>query len=76
MILRIIPVIAVQALMISKIKKNMEYEGYSGNKELSEKKILKDVFVKGDRYFNTGDLIYFDKDYFLYFGDRLGDTFR
>ena len=43
---------------------------------MSEKKILRNVFVDGDKYFNSGDLMYLDKDYFVYFKDRLGDTFR
>ena len=63
-------------LMISKIKRDFEFDGYKGNRELSDKKIVKNVFKDGDRYFNTGDLITTDKDYFLYFSDRIGDTFR
>lgn len=49
---------------------------YKGSKEMNEKKIVRDVFVEGDEYFNTGDLLYLDKDYFVYFQDRMGDTFR
>jgi len=63
-------------LMVSKIKRDFEFDGYKGNRDLSDKKIVKDVFKKGDRYFNTGDLITTDQDYFLYFTDRIGDTFR
>uniref|UniRef100_A0A673I9I9 long-chain-fatty-acid--CoA ligase n=1 Tax=Sinocyclocheilus rhinocerous TaxID=307959 RepID=A0A673I9I9_9TELE len=37
---------------------------------------LSDVFVKGDLYFNSGDLLRIDKDKFVYFHDRVGDTFR
>jgi hypothetical protein len=44
--------------------------------EASEKKLVRDAFVKGDIYFNSGDVCYSDKDYFLYFNDRIGDTFR
>lgn len=43
---------------------------------MSEKKMLRNVFVDGDKYFNSGDLMYMDNDYFVYFQDRLGDTFR
>eukprot|EP00058_Branchiostoma_floridae_P016522 XP_002602010.1 hypothetical protein BRAFLDRAFT_82596 [Branchiostoma floridae] len=31
---------------------------------------------KGDGYFNSGDVLFMDTDYFVYFVDRLGDTFR
>ena len=34
------------------------------------------MFEKGDKYFNSGDLMKVDKDYYLYFNDRIGDTFR
>lgn len=43
---------------------------------MNEKKIERNVFVDGDIYFNFGDLLYLDNDYFLYFRDRVGDTFR
>ena len=32
---------------------NARFDGYS-DKESTDKKILTDVFKKGDRYFNTG----------------------
>ncbi|CAG2197034.1 unnamed protein product [Mytilus edulis] len=34
------------------------------------------VDTDGDKYINSGDLLYIDKDYYVYFYDRLGDTFR
>ncbi|KAL5004482.1 hypothetical protein ScPMuIL_017938 [Solemya velum] len=49
---------------------------YKGNKALNEKKLVRDVFTKGDIYLNFGDILYLDKNYYLYFQDRLGDTFR
>src|SRR6202012_3749803 len=42
----------------------------------SERKILRDVFKPGDRWFRTGDLMRHDQAGFFYFVDRLGDTFR
>ena len=51
-----------------------EFSGYT-NKEATEKKILRDVFVKGDSYFRTGDLLR-TKGGYVYFVDRIGDTFR
>ena len=59
-----------------KIKSDTEFDGYAGKKELTSSKIMTDVFKKGDRYFNSGDLLTVDKDYFVYFSDRIGDTFR
>ncbi|XP_033750776.1 long-chain fatty acid transport protein 6-like [Pecten maximus] len=53
------------------------YSGfYKGDPVASEKKILRDVFEEGDRYFNFGDLVYMDNQYYIYFRDRVGDTFR
>ncbi|XP_035668111.1 very long-chain acyl-CoA synthetase-like [Branchiostoma floridae] len=63
-------------LLICPISKAVPFQGYKGNKELTEKKVLRDVFKKGDAYFDSGDLMKVDKDYHVYFVDRLGDTFR
>ncbi|XP_033840111.1 long-chain fatty acid transport protein 2-like [Periophthalmus magnuspinnatus] len=63
-------------LLVGKIQKESPFEGYAKNQQQTEKKILKDVFVKGDRYYNTGDLLMMDQHGFVYFQDRTGDTFR
>uniref|UniRef100_A0A6B2L0X2 Very long-chain fatty acid transport protein n=1 Tax=Arcella intermedia TaxID=1963864 RepID=A0A6B2L0X2_9EUKA len=55
--------------------KGSEFRGYT-NKEATEKKILRDVFKKGDMWYLSGDLLKMDKDGFFYFVDRIGDTFR
>ncbi|MCF6220599.1 MAG: long-chain-acyl-CoA synthetase [Robiginitomaculum sp.] len=52
-----------------------KYEGYE-DKKASAKKIIADVFKKGDRWFHTGDLLWRDKEGYYYFADRIGDTFR
>jgi fatty-acyl-CoA synthase len=52
------------------------FEGYSGDPKQTEKKIMRDVFEKGDAWFRTGDLMRQDKDGYFYFIDRIGDTFR
>ena len=41
-----------------------------------QKKILRDVFEKGDSWFRTGDLMRRDDHGYFYFVDRIGDTFR
>jgi fatty-acyl-CoA synthase len=52
-----------------------DYAGYV-DKQASEKKILRNVFAKGDAWFSTGDLMRQDADGYFYFVDRIGDTFR
>ena len=51
------------------------FEGYASEEE-TEKKILRDVFSRGDLWFRTGDLMRKDRDGYFYFIDRIGDTFR
>jgi fatty-acyl-CoA synthase len=51
------------------------FEGYTSEKE-SERKILRNVFEKGDAWYRTGDLMRKDSAGFFYFVDRIGDTFR
>lgn len=51
------------------------FSGYA-DKAASEKKILRDVFVRGDRWFRTGDLMKQDAEGYVYFIDRIGDTYR
>ena len=51
------------------------FEGYTNAAE-TEKKILRDVLVKGDAWFRTGDLMTLDESGYFHFVDRVGDTFR
>ncbi|OAF17733.1 long-chain-acyl-CoA synthetase [Bradyrhizobium neotropicale] len=51
------------------------FEGYTDAGE-TEKKILRDVFARGDAWFRTGDLMRIDDEGFFHFVDRIGDTFR
>lgn len=63
-------------LLVGQIKNRFEYDGYKNSEEQTNKKILRDVFKKGDKYFNSGDLFTRDDEHFVYFADRIGDTFR
>jgi fatty-acyl-CoA synthase len=51
------------------------FDGYE-TKAATQKKILRDVFKKGDAWFRTGDLMKRDELDYFYFMDRVGDTFR
>lgn len=51
------------------------FDGYA-NKEATKKKIIYDVFRKGDCAFASGDLLTMDLFGYIYFKDRCGDTFR
>lgn len=51
------------------------FDGYTDKKATNDK-ILRDVFTKGDAFFNTGDLLVRDSIGFFYWCDRTGDTFR
>jgi fatty-acyl-CoA synthase len=52
-----------------------EFEGYT-DAEASQRKILRDVFERGDAWYRTGDLMRADARGYFYFVDRIGDTFR
>jgi acyl-CoA synthetase (AMP-forming)/AMP-acid ligase II len=39
-------------------------------------KIVRDVLKKGDMWFRSGDLLFMDDFGWMYFVDRLGDTYR
>lgn len=62
--------------MLSKITDLAPFVGYAQNEDQTERKRLRNVLKKGDLYFNSGDLMRIDKDNFIYFQDRVGDTFR
>ena len=51
------------------------FEGYT-DVDASAKKVLRDVFVEGDAWYRTGDLMRRDRAGYFYFVDRIGDTFR
>jgi fatty-acyl-CoA synthase len=51
------------------------FEGYN-DKEASSRKVLENVFLNGDAWFRTGDLMRRDESGYFYFVDRVGDSFR
>ena len=64
-------------MIIGQIKTEgiQKFEGYN-DKLASSKKVLQNVFKKGDKYFVSGDLATYDKYGWVQFKDRTGDTFR
>ena len=64
-----------QGLLLAKIDDKAPLDGYT-DPQKTEKVVLHDVFKKGDRYFNTGDLLRNIGFGHAQFVDRLGDTFR
>ncbi|XP_005590673.1 long-chain fatty acid transport protein 5 isoform X4 [Macaca fascicularis] len=63
-------------LLLTKVVSHQPFVGYRGPRELSERKLVRNVRQSGDVYYNTGDVLAMDREGFLYFRDRLGDTFR
>ncbi len=62
-------------LLLGAITKRSPFDGYT-DPENNKGVIFTDVFKKGDRYFNTGDLVRDIGFRHAQFVDRLGDTFR
>jgi fatty-acyl-CoA synthase len=65
----------ISKILVDPMRPGQRFEGYA-DKAATEKKILHDVFEKGDRWFRTGDLMRRDERGNFYFVDRIGDTFR
>jgi citronellyl-CoA synthetase len=68
-------------LLLFEVTQKSQYEGYT-NKEASDKKLIRNAFVDGDQYFNSGDLMKTVEVGFSFgqkhyqFVDRVGDTYR
>jgi len=62
-------------LLIAEVSEKYAFDGYT-DKAASEKKLLRDVFKKGDVWFNSGDLLRDQGFRHAQFVDRVGDTFR
>ena len=62
-------------LLIMEISEKTPFTGYTDKKK-TEEKIIANAFRKGDRWFNTGDMLRDMGFRHAQFVDRLGDTFR
>ena len=51
------------------------FDGYTSTAATSEK-VLTSVFRPYDQWFRTGDLVRIDDEGYIYFVDRIGDTYR
>lgn len=65
----------VPGLLISEISDKWPFDGYTDTQK-SEAAILRNVFKKGDAWYNSGDLMRDIGCKHAQFVDRLGDTFR
>lgn len=61
---------------IGRVRNRNALTEYVGNNDATEKKLIRDVFAKGDLFQRMGDLLVRDKDGWVRFQDRVGDTFR
>lgn len=65
-------------VFIGKILPNNPSRAFLGyvDEEASKKKVVHDVFSRGDSAFLSGDILIADEFGNLFFKDRTGDTFR
>lgn len=61
---------------IGRILSMETYRAYLNNPEANAKKLIRDVFEKGDLFQRTGDLLVRDNRGRVKFADRMGDTWR
>jgi acyl-CoA synthetase (AMP-forming)/AMP-acid ligase II len=59
--------------ILVKLENRASWAGYWGADEATEKKLMEDVFEKGDLYYRTGDALRRDDNGHWYFMDRLGN---
>lgn len=62
-------------LLLTEVNDKAPFDGYT-DRRATEAKLLRDVFKRGDCWFNTGDLVRDQGFRHVQFVDRLGDTFR
>ncbi|KIW00403.1 hypothetical protein, variant [Verruconis gallopava] len=61
--------------IVPPLQRRHDYVG-EGGAEATEKKTLRDVFKKGDLFWRMGDALSMDREGYITFHDRLGDTYR
>jgi fatty-acyl-CoA synthase len=66
---------AISKIAAGALEAGGRFEGYT-DKAATDLKVMRDVFIVGDAWFRSGDLMRRDRAGFFYFVDRVGDTFR
>jgi acyl-CoA synthetase (AMP-forming)/AMP-acid ligase II len=64
-----------KGILLGQINKLFSFDGYV-DRAATNQKIVKNAFRRGDRYFNSGDLLMLHEHGWVSFADRIGDTFR
>jgi fatty-acyl-CoA synthase len=64
-----------KGILLIHINPLFRFDGYVDAKATAGK-VVSDVFRRGDRYFNSGDILQLHEDKWVSFADRIGDTFR
>jgi solute carrier family 27 fatty acid transporter 1/4 len=52
------------------------FTGYANDKKATNSKVIQNLFKTGQNAYNSGDLVMRDELGYVYFCDRLGDTYR
>ncbi|MDD3268908.1 MAG: long-chain-acyl-CoA synthetase [Syntrophomonadaceae bacterium] len=63
-------------VLIGEINELNKFLGYVNEPEATEAKIIRNVFLPGDQYYNTGDILQLHDGDDISFVDRTGDTYR
>ena len=62
--------------IIVKVAGEADFAGYHNNETATQKKLVRNVFKKGDMWYRSGDALRRTPDGRWFFIDRLGDTYR
>ncbi len=64
-----------RGVLLIHINPLFSFDGYVDHRA-TQAKVVTDVFRRGDRYFNSGDVLELHEGGWVSFADRIGDTFR